>query len=352
MSWFRAGTVAVINNSQTVIGTNADFATNVRSGDAFIGPDGRQYEVINIPNATMLSISPVYQGVSISGAAYSIMPVQGYSKTLADAFNNINAQFGPKLAALGATGNFDVLPVNKGGTGGVNPGAARLGLGLSAVATDSVVPVARGGTGGTDMVSARAGLGLGTVATDSIVPVTRGGTGGTDVASARSGLGLGAVATDSIVPVARGGTGATTPAAARTALGLGSAAVASVLGTVSQSAGVPTGAVMERGSNANGEYVKFADGTLICTLFGQGSIGFNNPSNIGFLWTYPMPFVAPGFVIGNMVGVLGVGKQITSIGAYARSSTFANICAFSLGQFTPADAASISFDCLAIGRWF
>ncbi|ETU80520.1 hypothetical protein Q094_06066, partial [Pseudomonas aeruginosa PS42] len=38
-----------------------------------------------------------------------------------------------------------------------------------------------------------------------------------------------------------------------------------ILGTVSQSGGAPTGAIIERGSNANGEYVRFADGTQICT---------------------------------------------------------------------------------------
>ena len=38
-----------------------------------------------------------------------------------------------------------------------------------------------------------------------------------------------------------------------------------ILGTVSQSGGVPTGAIIERGSNANGEFVKYADGTLICS---------------------------------------------------------------------------------------
>ncbi len=37
-----------------------------------------------------------------------------------------------------------------------------------------------------------------------------------------------------------------------------------VLGTVSQLEGVPTGAIIERGSNANGEYIRFADGTQIC----------------------------------------------------------------------------------------
>ncbi|WP_254871529.1 DUF2793 domain-containing protein [Pseudooceanicola sp. HF7] len=40
---------------------------------------------------------------------------------------------------------------------------------------------------------------------------------------------------------------------------------ASVVGTVSESAGSPTGAVVESGSNANGEYIRWADGTQFCT---------------------------------------------------------------------------------------
>ena len=46
-----------------------------------------------------------------------------------------------------------------------------------------------------------------------------------------------------------------------------------ILGTVSQSGGVPTGAIIERGSNANGEFVKFADGTLICKAMPSGDVG-------------------------------------------------------------------------------
>jgi hypothetical protein len=38
-----------------------------------------------------------------------------------------------------------------------------------------------------------------------------------------------------------------------------------ILGTVSETGGVPTGAIIERGSNANGSFVKYADGTMICT---------------------------------------------------------------------------------------
>ncbi|SDT46186.1 hypothetical protein SAMN05216496_4715 [Pseudomonas sp. Z003-0.4C(8344-21)] len=292
MPWLRTGTVNVTNNSPAVIGVNVDFVTNVRVGDAFVGPDGRQYEVSNIASPTMLSIIPAYQGTTANAAAYSIMPVQGYPKALADAFNNLNVQYGPKLAALGDASAFDVLPVRNGGTGT------------------------------------------------------------TDVASARLALGLGAVATDTVVPVVRGGTGGNSPATARAGLGLGSAAVAALVGTVGQDKGVPTGAVIERGANANGEYVKFADGTLICTLYGRGGIPFNNPSNMGFNWIYPMPFAAPGFVIGNLVGVLGVSRQVTSVGAYSRGLGFASICAFSLGQFAQNDEQMVSFDCFAIGRWF
>ena len=40
----------------------------------------------------------------------------------------------------------------------------------------------------------------------------------------------------------------------------------SAVGTVSQSSGTPTGDIIESGSNANGEYVKYADGTMICMV--------------------------------------------------------------------------------------
>ena len=39
---------------------------------------------------------------------------------------------------------------------------------------------------------------------------------------------------------------------------------ANAVGAVSQSGGSPTGAVIEQGSNANGEFTRFADGTQIC----------------------------------------------------------------------------------------
>lgn len=174
MPWYRTGTVSVTLDSNAVIGTGTAFVANSRVGDAFLGPDGGWYEVTNIASDTAMSIAPPYRGATNGAGAYSLTPVQGYTKDLADQARAMIQQWGSTLA------------------------------------------------------------------------------------------GLGSVSTENIVPVAKGGTGGATPAAARTGLQLGTAAVAALVGTVSQSGGVPTGAVIERGSNASGKYTKFADGTMIC----------------------------------------------------------------------------------------
>jgi hypothetical protein len=67
-----------------------------------------------------------------------------------------------------------------------------------------------------------------------------------------------------------------------------------ILGTVSQSGGVPTGAILERGSNANGEYTKFADGTMICIqLFEDISVSESTTSGYEsgeIAWSFPRAF--------------------------------------------------------------
>ncbi len=60
-----------------------------------------------------------------------------------------------------------------------------------------------------------------------------------------------------------------------------------VLGMVSQTAGQVTGALFERGGNANGRYVKFADGTLICTI-SDFDLGYLNSNTLRADWTFPM----------------------------------------------------------------
>ena len=67
-----------------------------------------------------------------------------------------------------------------------------------------------------------------------------------------------------------------------------------VVGTVSQSGGVPTGAIIERGSNANGEYTKYADGTLVCSFSRSDGSGIASES-IGAVYRSSESFSFPDF---------------------------------------------------------
>jgi len=58
-----------------------------------------------------------------------------------------------------------------------------------------------------------------------------------------------------------------------------------ILGTVSQSAGIPTGSIIQRGSNANGNFVQFADGTLIC----YGTVTASSADEVTL--TFPFAFI-------------------------------------------------------------
>lgn len=92
MPWYKAGTVSVTQNSNAVIGVSTAFIANSRVGDAFKGPDGRWYEVVNIASDTALAISPPYAGPTAAGAGYSITPVQGYTKAAADRLSKISTE--------------------------------------------------------------------------------------------------------------------------------------------------------------------------------------------------------------------------------------------------------------------
>jgi hypothetical protein len=257
MPWYKAGTVSVAQNSNAVTGTGTSFIANSRVGDAFLGPDGRWYEVTNIASDTAMAISPNYLGANAGAGTYALAPMQGYVKDSADALRALVNQFGAKLAALGTTGNYDILPVEKGGTGGNTQPTARSGLGLGTVSVENTVPVAKGGTGRTDgrvLVSevgvqqAAAlynvqGLYMGWNSSsqgEGHFVVNRGGGAGgynwrsVNAANTATGPsmtysydGLLTVPTLSVtgapIGIASGGTGGNSQATARTALGLGSA---------------------------------------------------------------------------------------------------------------------------------
>ncbi|MGV1943517.1 hypothetical protein ACQZ5D_23820 [Agrobacterium sp. 22-211-1] len=82
---------------------------------------------------------------------------------------------------------------------------------------------------------------------------------------------------------------ALTHAAALTALkAVGAYAKDNILGTVSQSSGVPTGAILETGVNANGIYSRFANGIQVC--FQQLELSYFDVTDMSGNWTYPAAF--------------------------------------------------------------
>jgi hypothetical protein len=125
-----------------------------------------------------------------------------------------------------------------------------------------------------------------------------------------------------------------------------------ILGGVSQFGGMPTGAVIESGSNANGRYIKWADGTLICThekTYPSGpvtALGAMFITNGDDIWTYPLPFV--GFtprVFGQVVG--GLTFCWVGLGAGTTGTEF------NYRVLSPVSSVAQPVVALfAIGRWF
>ena len=111
-----------------------------------------------------------------------------------------------------------------------------------------------------------------------------------------------------------------------------------ILGGVSQTGGVATGAVIERGSNANGEYVRFADGTQICTQVRTASTG------AGTSWSFPAAFAAVPVVTGT--------AQATVLSCVMLDAApTATSCTFSTRDKADARRAD-SVRIQATGRWF
>ncbi|WP_171208115.1 MULTISPECIES: DUF2793 domain-containing protein [unclassified Ruegeria] len=120
-----------------------------------------------------------------------------------------------------------------------------------------------------------------------------------------------------------------------------------LLGTVSESGGTPAGAVIERGSNANGDYVRFADGTQICTVT-LSAVDCTNATgalfaSAVFTWDFPM-----GFATSATPAVSGAaGAASRFLGLDAPSGTQAS------GQVLSAvsDPTQLAPTLVAIGRW-
>ncbi|VVM51097.1 MULTISPECIES: phage tail protein [Pseudomonas] len=375
MPWSKTGRVSVTNNSNSVIGVGTSFIVNGRVGDAFRGPDGSWYEVTNIASDTAMSISPNYQGVTDGAGGYALAPLQGYVKESADTLRALVNTYGTKLAALGATANFDVLPVSKGGTGGVSPAAARAALELGSAASATLQTTYSDATAGRVMQVGAFGIGgdapvyNGNIDDTAAVPAGRCFVINTATGVKPTGSSYGLMDTIKYVgqPVHQAwhevnGTagGGTLRTWERDQYGTGVFGPwrmvyrqNNILGVVS-GAGAPTGAIIERGANGNGEYTKFADGTLVCwrviptNSTGTYAVGALFGSDAYAPGPFPSAYASVPTVTSGATGAVHADCIFASAWIPPALNNWGGWRAMA----TTNVAAAAQINLIAIGRWY
>lgn len=123
-------------------------------------------------------------------------------------------------------------------------------------------------------------------------------------------------------------------------------AAAQITGTVAQTGGVPTGAVMQRGFGSGGDFVRFADGTQICTASLQlgvvttalGALFQSAP----VLWTFPIAFAFAPMVSGV------TQTQGAWFTAALPTTTTVNVQGLSATSLAVGPLARL----IAVGRWY
>jgi hypothetical protein len=127
-----------------------------------------------------------------------------------------------------------------------------------------------------------------------------------------------------------------------------------IVGTVSQNSGYATGSIIERGTNSNGTYTKFADGTMICahtidcTSIAWTSLndGLRFPTSAN-IWTFPMAFALEPVVSASVKINEGIASGVNQRAASASSATL-------LPWVSAPQAVDVPkyINAMAVGRWF
>ena len=384
MAWYKTGTVTVTNGSATVTGAGTAFVGAVLAGQGFAAPDGKIYEIEAVVSATGLTLASPYLGATAAGASYGIIPtIGGLSAfasrldTLLTAMQGVVDGAGQGKFAAGTPAAPGMRFTADGDTGLTNPAPNQLGMVtggvlralLSGTAFNLSVPI----TGlavtqsATDTTAGRVStvgwMGLGGQISGILAPgddlnniVTTGwfeiGTGTLNSPlGGQNGICFSMYKSSGrVFQIAyRIAGGFAIDVYSRISYASGpvlwsawtkSLNQANILGTVSQASGVPTGAVIERGSNANGEYVRFADGLQICTH------GLSASASANTTWTFPAAFAAGPRIIPNPNTVAGGAAIFGNTAGITATTVDFNV--WNLAGARVANGCNLT----AIGRWF
>lgn len=127
------------------------------------------------------------------------------------------------------------------------------------------------------------------------------------------------------------------------------------VGTVSETGGVPTGAIVQSGSNANGSFVRFADGTQLC--WHTVELVQVSGATLSSIWTFPIAFSAAPHVSATVVDT---SSYTPGRGDFGAGGVEGVTTATQADLFQSRDPAgtnfgvsdTVDFACMAIGRWY
>jgi hypothetical protein len=112
-----------------------------------------------------------------------------------------------------------------------------------------------------------------------------------------------------------------------------------VVGTVSEDTGKITGSIIETGSDSNGTFTKFADGTLTVHFT------VNSSASADVTWTFPSPFIATPTVTATSVINSQTPRLVQIITRSATNLTF--------GAYLVSGARTVTgCSLVAHGRWY
>ncbi|WP_305972392.1 MULTISPECIES: DUF2793 domain-containing protein [unclassified Mameliella] len=111
-----------------------------------------------------------------------------------------------------------------------------------------------------------------------------------------------------------------------------------LLGAVAQSGGTPTGAVLESGSNANGHYLRLADGTQICWH------QMSSSSSGATLWSFPAAFAS------GSVPMVQATNQVQTAHFASTGAPAAGGVSFSVWGLS-GSRVTLNTGLMACGRW-
>lgn len=108
------------------------------------------------------------------------------------------------------------------------------------------------------------------------------------------------------------------------------------------------GSILESGANENGNFIKFADGTLICQT--RKSLEYASANVLQIAYIFAHPFADDSYTINATYRDTAPILNITPIAIGSKINYQAYLSCANVGsEFTPGTTAP--FEVTAIGRW-